>query len=450
LIRRKSGRLPRGGAIAVFLVASGLLVGAPAASANFLYWTSGSPNSSIARAKLNGSGLNTHFIPGLSGPHGVATDSRFIYWTQGDATNGSIGRASLDGGEVNQLFIPHDAGIGDPSGIAVTPSAIYWQHDGTEIGRANIDGTGVDPDFIAAANSRCGLTADSDFLYFLNEGGTRIGRATLDGGTVAADFASIPEAFCGLSADYDYLYWASDSGNTVGVVPVGGGAPDPDYIDAGTMGGGPSGVAVNSQFIFWGNYDTGAIGRAALNGSAAKPAFIPDAGVTGPLDASQLTAAPANKITVNFVIQNPKKGTATIQARVPGPGVVTMDETGTVPDAGASAAAVQQVAMDLPRAEVFELTVKPTGSTAKRLRKRVLKKGKGRAAVTVFVHFAPAGVAGVPNALAVPVVLRLKGRREKSRRKSGAEKPSGPANRRILGGDGRGLRRARCYPACAG
>src|SRR4029077_1256691 len=143
------------------------------------------------------------------------------------------------------------------------------------------------PGFIATSNSACGLAADSNFLYFLNDGGTQIGRATLDGASVAPDFASIPEAFCGLSVDYNYLYWGSDSGNTVGVVPVVGGPAQADYIDAGTTGGGPSGVAVNSQFIFWGNYDTGAIARANLNGAVPKLALILDGGVTGPASASQ-------------------------------------------------------------------------------------------------------------------------------------------------------------------
>ena len=410
-------RVPQTGLAGALLAALALLVAAPGARANFVYWTSGDPNSSIARAKLNGGGLDKSFIAGLNHPHGVATDARFIYWTQGDSANGAVGRANLDGSLANQLFIPHAAGVGDPSGIAVTPSSIYWQHDGDEIGRANVDGTGVDPDFISTTNSGCGVAADSDFLYFLNDGGTRIGRATLDGTSVVPDFASIPDAFCGLSVDYNYLYWGSDSGNTVGAVPVVGGAADPDYIDAGTMGGGPSGVAVNSQFVFWGNYDSGAIARANLNGSASKLGLIPDAGVTGPADPSQVTAAPANKITVNFVVNHPKKGTATIQAKVPSPGVVTMDETNTAPDTGASAAAVQQVTMELPRAEVFELTVKPMGKTAGKLRKRVLKKGKGRARVGVFIHFVPATVAGIPNAEPVTVTLVRKGRRPKHRRK---------------------------------
>jgi hypothetical protein len=412
-MRRASSGRDHARAVSILLAALVPLFATANARANFVYWTSGSPDSSIVRAKLNGSGLDRGFIAGLDHPHGVATDAKFVYWTQGDPTSGSIGRANLNGSAPNQLFIPHNAGVGDPSGIAVTPSAIYWQHDGNQIGRANIDGTGVDPDFISATNTGCGLAADSNFLYFLNEGGTRIGRATLDGASVAPDFASIPEAFCGLSVDYNYLYWGSDSGNTVGVLPVVGGPAQADYIDAGTTGGGPSGVAVNSQFIFWGNYDTGAIARANLNGAAAKLALIGDAGVTGPANASQLTAAPANKITVNSVTNIRKKGTATIQARVPGPGLVTLDETNTAPDVGASAAAVEQVSMSLPRAEVFELTVKPIRKTARKLKKRVLEKGKGRLTVSVFIHFVPATVAGVPNTEPVPVTLIKKGRRQR-------------------------------------
>jgi hypothetical protein len=218
----------------------------------------------------------------------------------------------------------------------------------------------------------------------------------------------------------------------VGAVPVVGGAADPDYVPAGTMGGGPSGVAVNSQFIFWGNYDTGAIARANLNGSAPKLSLIPDAGVTGPADPSQLTAAPANKITINSVTSNRKKGTATIQARVPGPGVVSLDETGAPPDAGASAAAVLPQAMELPRAEVFELMVKATGKTARKLKKRVRKTGKGRVRVSVFLHFVPSTVAGVPNTELVTVTLIRKGRRHKHPKRKLRGRGL-PANRPILG-----------------
>jgi hypothetical protein len=409
-------RLSHAGAFAALFVTSALLIAAPEANGNFVYWTSGSPNSSIARAKLNGTALNTKFIAGLSSPHSVATDSRFIYWTQGDATNGTIGRANLDGSGANAEFIPHTAGVNNPSGIAVTPTAVYWQNGGNSIGRANIDGTAPVPSFIGTSNSNCGLAADSNFLYFLNNGGIQIGRATLDGSSVAADFASIPEAFCGLAVDINYLYWASDGGNTVGRVPVGGGTAEADFIQAGTAGGGPSGVAVNPQYVFWGNYDNDVVGRANVNGAGRNPTLIGSAGITGPLDASQLAVAPSNKITVNSITNNRKKGTASIIARVPSPGQVNLDEISIPPDAGASAAAVRKIEMALPRAETFELTVKPIGKTARKLQRRVLKKGKGRVTVSVFIHFVPATVAGVPNTQQVTVRVIKKGKRKKPRK----------------------------------
>jgi hypothetical protein len=403
---------PAAGLAAALIPALALLIGSSPAYGNFVYWTSGPPNSSIARAKLNGSALDPQFIPGLDNPHGVATDSRYIYWTQGDATTGSIGRANLNGSDPNPDFVPHSAGISDPSGIALTPTAIYWQNGGTSIGRANIDGSGANPSYIATSNSHCGLAADSTFLYFLNDSGTRIGRGSLDGGSVQGDFASIPEAFCGLSVDVNYLYWASENGNTVGRLPVGGGTAEPDFIDAGTSGGGPSSVAVNSQYVFWGNYDTHAIGRANLNGSTLKPALIPDAGVTGPLEASQLSAAPSNKINVIGIANSKKKGTALVVGGVPSPGQLTLDQT-----RGASEASVQPVGLDLPRAETFGLIVRPTGKTARRLDRQVSKKGKGRVRVSLFIHFVPAGVAGVPNTEPVSVLLVKKGKKTPKRKR---------------------------------
>src|SRR5690349_16156263 len=110
-------RRPFGVGLAASLIAAlTLLLASPRALANFVYWTSGPPNSSIARAKLNGTTVNTRFIPGLDHPHGVAVDSRYVYWTQGDATTGSIGRANLNGSDPNPSFIPHSAGVDDPSG----------------------------------------------------------------------------------------------------------------------------------------------------------------------------------------------------------------------------------------------------------------------------------------------------------------------------------------------
>jgi hypothetical protein len=386
------------------------------AKGNFVYWSSGSPNSSIGRAKINGGGQNNGFITGLNDPHGVAVDSRFVYWTQGDATTGSIGRANLDGSAPNPNFIPHSAGVSDPSGVAVTPTAIYWQNGGSTIGRANIDGSGANPDLIATTNSNCGLAADSSFLYFLSNGGINIGRATLDGASVDAGFITIPEAFCGLAVDPGFLYWASDSGNTVGRVPVGGGAAEGGFIPAGTTTGGPTAVAVNSQYVFWGNATTGAIARANINGSSPNFALIPAAGVTGPpapSSPSLFAAAPSNKVTINSVTRKKKKGTAIINAKVPGPGQVTLSQTAGAQDPDAVAAGVKQVGLTITGASSFKLAVKPVGKTKKKLKKQVKRKGKGKVAVKAFITFVPAGVAGVPNSQPVKTKLIKQRKRKK-------------------------------------
>jgi hypothetical protein len=80
----------------------------------------------------------------------------YIYWVNSDT--GSIGRANLDGTDVNQSFIPQ---AGANGGVAVDPGRydwwdltlvptdthIYWT-TGYGIGRANLDGTDVNVNFI--------------------------------------------------------------------------------------------------------------------------------------------------------------------------------------------------------------------------------------------------------------------------------------------------------------
>ena len=163
---------------------------------------------------------------------------------------------------------------------------------------------------------------------------------------------------------------------------------------------------------------TGAIGRANVSGSSPNPALITGAAITGPDGSpagspSQFVAAPANKITINSITRKKKKGTAAINAKVPGPGQVTLNQTSTPPDTNAVASAVKQVGLTVNQASPFTLPVKPTGKTAKKLKKQVKKKGKGKVKQTVFIHFVPLGVAGVPNDQAVTVTLVKQGKKKK-------------------------------------
>jgi virginiamycin B lyase len=391
---------------AAVLAALALLIAPPHARGNFVYWANDN-ETSIGRAKINGVGANNNFITGVDGVHGVAIDSKFIYWTTLSSGTSSIGRANLDGSGVNNQFIT--ANVTAPMSIAVTSSAIYWTNQvgmgGTSIGRANLDGSNPDPDFIGGPVNNCGLATDSNFLYFFADA-THIGRAGLDGTGVDRTFISIPDHFCGVAVDPTFLYWSRSSVGAVGRVPVGGGATQDSFVQTGTTSGGPCGVALNSQFLFWGNQDAKTVGRSNINGGSPNPTFI-----AGPTNPCQMVAAPSNKITVNSIKKNKKKGTATINAKVPGPGQATLNQTNTPPDVNAVAAGVKQVGLTITRASSFKLAVKPTGKTAKKLNKQIKKqlkkkrKAKAKVNVSVFIHFVPAGVTGVPNTQQVTVTL---------------------------------------------
>jgi hypothetical protein len=395
--------------VAALLAALALLIAPPHAHGNFVYWTNDAPGNSIGRAKINGTGLNDNFVTGLNRPIGDAVDSKFIYWADWNANR--IGRANLDGTGVNLNFI---TGV-HPEGIAVTSnSGIFWGNDtGTSdtIGHANIDGGNPVINFASTGTSICGVAADQNFVYWLDNTNNKIGRVPISGGTPDPNFISLPTGSgCGLAVDSSYVYWPVSQ--NVGRVPVAGGTPDPNFIPNGTSGilFRPS-PAVNAQYVFWSNPSStpgsSAIGRANINGSSPNPSLI--GGVASP---NLLAAAPSNKITVNSITKNRKKGTATINAKVPGPGQVTLNQASTPPDVNATAAAVKQVGLTITSASSFKLPVKPTGKTAKKLNKAVKKKGKGKVKVKVFIHFVPAGVAGVPNTQPVTITL-VKQRKKK-------------------------------------
>ena len=83
-----------------------------------------------------------------------------LYWT--NQKTGTIGRANLDGTGVNQNFI---TGAPGPNDVVVDSVYIYWTNyewpssltSGTTIGRVNLDGTQPNENFIAGAAAPAGL-----------------------------------------------------------------------------------------------------------------------------------------------------------------------------------------------------------------------------------------------------------------------------------------------------
>jgi hypothetical protein len=86
--------------------------------------------------------------------------------------------------------------------VAVVGGHIYWTNDGF-VGRANLDGTGVNRRFIRTASGPCGVAAYQGHIYWTQwKGGiahpsTTIGRANLDGSSINNQFVTGIHAFCG-------------------------------------------------------------------------------------------------------------------------------------------------------------------------------------------------------------------------------------------------------------
>jgi hypothetical protein len=101
------------------------------------------------------------YITATNDPCGVAmAGGGLVYWTNRAGANGTIGRAGLGGTGANGTFVDTGVAGSAPCGVAVTGEFIYWTDPvNDDIGRADLDGTDPDPDFISLAGdpNPCGI-----------------------------------------------------------------------------------------------------------------------------------------------------------------------------------------------------------------------------------------------------------------------------------------------------
>jgi hypothetical protein len=222
---------------------------------------------SIGRANLDGTHVNTAFIPGVERPWAVAVDAKHIYW----ASNYELGRANLDGTGVNHSFITTGCGGGGGGalGVAVDAAHVYWSGCPGRIGRANLNGTGADPTFIQVTEPSQlpkGVAVDASHIYWANTIGAypdpstdpeygipngTVGRANLDGSGVNPTFINLPdpsvpgesERTFGVAVDASHIYW---TGGGLGRANLNGTGLAPDFIPFQAILGSPLEVAVGS------------------------------------------------------------------------------------------------------------------------------------------------------------------------------------------------------------
>jgi len=270
--------------VAVALAALAVILPAIAARADaFVYW-SGNPRAGegfIGRAPLTG-GSPSFLLSNLFGAQGIAVDTNFIYWANGP---NFIGRANLNGTNPNGNFIGF---IGTPTALAVdsTHGFIYWvdQHAGT-IGRASLSGGSINDSLIDTLGPATGVAVDGThgFVYWsLNPraGAGLIGRANLDGSSPNFTLLSNLFGAQGITLDSNFLYWANGP-DEIGRANLDGSSPNPSFIIGARVGtptgapaGTPTGLAVDGTSVYWADHVDETIGRAPVSGGSTVNNFF--------------------------------------------------------------------------------------------------------------------------------------------------------------------------------
>ena len=283
-------------ALAAALVATMSL--APRAEA-FIYWSADSEN--IGRADLDGTVTDPVFLRNEDngGASDLAVNGDYIYWI-GPFFGEAIGRASLDRNDINYEFISFPAPSPGVENVTVAGGHIYWTSQLTEsIGRANLDGTGVDHNFMPldpgnpdgrVRDAAADVAVDGGHIFWTRAHGDYsepggIGRANLDGSGVDPNFiATGPGRYpFSLAVDGGHIYWTEferfDVNPTIGRANLDGSGVNSNLISLPA----PSGdMAIDAGHIYWVQGSTPpTIARANLDGTGAEGSFIPQSALGG-------------------------------------------------------------------------------------------------------------------------------------------------------------------------
>jgi virginiamycin B lyase len=166
-------------------------------SGQYIYWTSYDDHA-IGRANIDGSDVDQNFITTGNGVVGLAIDAGHIYFNSAFG----VGRANLDGTGVDTTWI--ELTSGQTEWVAVDGQYVFWTNPNDDtIGRANIDGTDQVPALVSLGSQMPYSVAVGDqYVYWSIQGGSfGFGRAALDGSDVDTDFLPAASNVAGIAID---------------------------------------------------------------------------------------------------------------------------------------------------------------------------------------------------------------------------------------------------------
>lgn len=235
-----------------------------------IYWAN-SYGSTIGRANNDGSNPDQVWLNSGFRPLAVTSTSGFLYWAQGRF----LGRAWLNGANVMTSFLevaPNNQWA--PNSISLDLHHIYWgSYYGAKIGRANIDGSAPNTDFITNTGTIQGLSVNAQYIFWTTGGGNTIGRANLDGSGANSQFMRFRSNPGAILATRTHIYWGENG--AIARANLDGSDINLQFISSAATGQAyVSGLAFDGPNLYWTDLIHGRIGRANIDGTDVRPAFI--------------------------------------------------------------------------------------------------------------------------------------------------------------------------------
>jgi hypothetical protein len=335
-----------------------------AVNSTYIYWANESAGT-IGRAKLDGTAVEPNFITGINKPWGVALTPTAIYWPS--FAGNEIGRANLDGSGKNLGLI---TGVNSPCSVAVDSGHVYWGSVALTsfIGRASLTGSSPEREWVNLGTYvPCGMATNSANVFFDNTGAFgpahELGRVNINGTGLDKSMIGEAEGPCGLTIFGGRLFWANNATNTIGVANT----------DA---------TGVNESLIQTGGREICGVAVDSLS-SPVIPPSPPTGGESGGSSSPPpLPPSPPTPGTIRLLKLKPnlKRGTARLKVEVDEAGVVSLTGKGIAP-AKATASGAGPVTLNVQAAMAKLATLTRTGKLASKLTVTFVPGNGGASAV---------------------------------------------------------------------